>query len=120
MREKPEVGQIFYSLNIGNAARHRKQELTPVVVTKVGKKYFTCCPEGGKKFQEEQFFIENWRQKTDYSPNAQLYQSREEYEEERERNLIVQYLAEVFTNRNRFSLSLVQLREIERVIRSKE
>lgn len=39
---KPKLGDILYSLNINNAARNVKQELTEVTVTKVGRKYFTC------------------------------------------------------------------------------
>lgn len=38
----PQVGQTLYSLNIGNAARNCEQKLKPVIVRKVGRKYFEC------------------------------------------------------------------------------
>lgn len=41
-REKPKVGDVLYSLSIGNASRFTEQKLTQVKVTKVGRKYFHC------------------------------------------------------------------------------
>ena len=40
MKTKPVVGQVLYSLNVGNAARNCGQVLTPVTVVSVGRKYF--------------------------------------------------------------------------------
>ncbi len=54
---KPAVGQVLYSLNVGNAARGRERVLTPVVVIKVGRKYFTCRPEGKDSWADVQYHL---------------------------------------------------------------
>jgi hypothetical protein len=83
--KKPELGQILYSLNIGNAARHREQKLTPVEVVKVGRKYFSCRPFGPNyKWAETQYYLENWQEKTEYSANSCLYESQKAFEEANE------------------------------------
>lgn len=59
-RKKPEVGQVVYSLNVGNAARNREQVLTPLKVTKVGRKYFTALEDGYPDHLSVQFHIDSW------------------------------------------------------------
>ena len=114
--EKPKVGDILYSLNIGNAARHRKQELKPVEVKKVGRKYFTVGDEG-KGWWEQQYYIENWRTKTEYSPDSRLYGTVREYEDEKETYRICKKLKDCFQyGRNNLSLSLDKLRNIESIV----
>ena len=86
--EKPVVGQVLYSLNVGNAARHREQKLTPVKVTKVGRKYFTCCPEGGGFYSETKYRIDSWSQHTDYLADSALYKTKQGWKDEKECHLI--------------------------------
>jgi len=115
--EKPEVGQILYSLNIGNRARHCEQVLTEVKVTKVGRKYFTCTEEGFRHGTE--YFIDGWREKTDYSATSCLYASREAWEDEKESNDICRAIYEDFEyGHNRKELSFEKLRAIAGIINS--
>lgn len=115
--KKPEVGQILYSLNVGNAARHCDQKLEKVIVTKVGRKYFTCTREGWRHGTE--YLIDGWREKTDYSASSVLYASKEEWEDEKESNHICKTISESFEyGRNRMKLPLEKLRAIADIINS--
>ena len=86
MKTKPVIGQTLYKLNIGNRARRVKQELTPVVVTKVGRKYFSVCKEEhlDSPHMHTRFHLETWGQSTNYSADWALYTSEAEWEEERD------------------------------------
>ena len=111
--KKPEVGQTLYSLNVGNAARGKPQELAPVKVTKVGRKYFTC--------HGRPYYIKNWREKTDYMPESNLYSSPQEYKEAKEATKICEFISTTFEyGRNSRNIPLSELKEIERIIFSVE
>lgn len=113
--DKPEVGQTLYSLNIGNAARYSKQKLTPVIVTKVGRKYF-LCKQGDHRFKT-QYRLDNWYEKTDYTANSKLYLNPQHWEDEREATDICKLIYKTFEyGRNREGVSLGVLREIKRLI----
>ena len=114
--EKPKVGDILYSLNIGNAARHRKQKLTPVEVKKVGRKYFTVGDDG-KSWWEQQYHIKDWRLKTQYSPDSCLYATIKEYEDEKETSRICRKIKDYFEyGHNRMNVSLSDLKKIESIL----
>jgi len=115
MKNKPQVGQKLYSLNIGNAARGRKQELTPVIVTAVGRKYFTCLPEGSNsKWLSTQYNLDTWYEKTNYSFNSSLYESKQEFIDEKESEEICRYFEGVFKyGKNNAKLGLEDLRKIK-------
>lgn len=112
MKEKPRVGQILYSLNVGNAARFGEQKLRPVEVTKVGRKYFTC----GSGIWGTQYYIDGWAQKTEYSANTRLYATEAEWEKEKEKNNLSGKMREFFNRDGERKLSLEQLRAIDEVI----
>lgn len=84
MKRKPVVGETLYSLNVGNAARWTKKELTPVNVVFVGRKYFSTCKQlyENVPHMHTQFHVDTWRQKTQYSADEVLYESPEEYHRE--------------------------------------
>lgn len=113
MKPKPTVGQTLYSLNIGNSARGTPQVLTPVIVTKVGRKYFTV----GEDWQAVEYHIENWRQKTDYSATSYLYESEKEYHDEKEAAQILDMLRDTFQYRMRAgNIPLEKLRAIRDIL----
>uniref|UniRef100_A0A6M3J5B1 Uncharacterized protein n=1 Tax=viral metagenome TaxID=1070528 RepID=A0A6M3J5B1_9ZZZZ len=115
--EKPEVGQILYSLNVGNAARRSEQNLTPVEVVKVGRKYFTCKPEGGSRYSETQYHLDDWTEKSDYSVNSVLFTSPQEWEDEKESIQICKKIWKAFEyGKNVEKLSISDLRLIENVL----
>ena len=109
----PEVGQIVYSLNIGDEARDGKQELTPYEVTKVGRKYFTIKLD----WREIQFHLKDWREKSNYSPNHKLYTTEQEYYDYKESVDICSEINKAFEyGRNTKNLSLEALQEIKKYI----
>lgn len=114
-RKKPVVGQILYSLNVGNAARRTEQKLTPVKVVKVGRKYFSCQQEG-RRFTTE-YHLDSWCEKTEYLASSHLYENPEEWENQREATQICKEIYAAFEYRhNKKNLSLATLRAIKKLI----
>lgn len=115
-RNTPKVGDKLFSLNIGNAARNREQKLTPVIVTKVGRKYFTAR-ESGREWSYSQYHIDTWREKTEYCCNSVLYETEQEWLDEKESDEICRYIFDSFQyGKNQKKLSIGALRTIQRII----
>lgn len=115
-KRKPIIGEKLFTLNVGNAARRTPQVLTPVIVAKVGRKYFTTHAEGQFKVERE-FHLENWREKTDYSPDAVIYESEQEYADEKESREICAAIGKAFEyGRNGKELPLETLRKISALL----
>lgn len=112
MKRKPVVGEKLFSLNIGNATRNREQTLTPVLVSKVGRKYFSVKKEGYN--WETEYHLDTWQQKTDYSPDSQLYESEQEYLDMKQKSEILKQLRSIFDySGSAHLLSLETLRKIK-------
>ena len=116
--DKPEVGQVVYSLNVGNAARRVEQKLTPYEVVKVGNLYFTarrCNDDSG--WTDTQYHLDGWYEKTEYSANSKLYSSEQEWHDEREAQEIVSRMKKAFDfgGKGR-QLPLESLRKIAAII----
>lgn len=108
---KPVVGEVLYSLNVGNAARGREKKLTPVEVLSVGKKYFTCNEVGSVyKHTETKYHIDTWREKTDYSVHSELYESEQHWSDEQERQALANKLKDAFNHYGKVGFTLEQLR----------
>ena len=110
MRDKPKVGQVLYSLNVGNAARNRKQVLTPVTVKKVGRKYFTAG-DPDKPWGDTQFHISDWKEKSKYSASHHLFEREQDWLDEKEAGEIVKQIRDAFDWRSP-QLPLGVLRQI--------
>ncbi len=109
---KPKVGQIVFSLNVGNAARRSPQVLTPMRVTSVGRKYFTAETDG-QHWTRTKFHLENWREVSNYSQNYSLYETEQAYADEKETNMIAGKLGAMFPyGRNIHGHSLNKLRDM--------
>lgn len=116
MKPKVIVGQRLYSLNVGNNARHREQVLTPVVVSKVGRKYFTVKTEGQYALETE-YRIEDWRENHEYCANSALYETEQEWADEKETRAICEKIWKAFEyGHNRQNLNLETLRTIAAAI----
>lgn len=116
MKRKPVVGETLFDLNVGNAARWREQKLTPVKVTAVGRKYFKCKPEGASDYLEKEYHIDTWRQKTEYSANHQLYETEQEYIDDRDTNQIAFELRTLFSSCGKCKIPVATLRQIKALI----
>ncbi len=115
---KPEVGQKLFMLSVRGGARHCMPILTPVVVTKVGRKYFSVAPTAERSHLEVEFRLEGWRQHTEYSPRYFLYETEQEYLDKKERDEHLEAFRKVFCNLGGTarSLSLPTLRKIAEAI----
>lgn len=111
VNKKPSVGQTLYQLNIGNMARNGEQKLTPVKVVKVGRKYFTCKQDHLN--WETQFHIDGWYEKSDYTANYCLYESPQEWLDEKEDNKTRKAIERI---RNSKNISHVDLKAIKRIL----
>ena len=109
---RPEVGETLFSLNVGNAARNCPQVLTPVVVTKVGRKYFTA----GGGWQAKQYRFSDCAQKSEYIADSALYESEQEWEDEKEARVLAGAISEAFKHgRNTKGVPLAALRKIHAI-----
>lgn len=63
---RPEVGQTIYaSTGVGP---HR--ETKPLLVTRVGRKWFYAAPEGASSRAEQQFSLDTWTENSDFGWKA--------------------------------------------------
>jgi hypothetical protein len=110
-KEKLTVGQELFKLNIGNMARNVAQKLTPVVVTKIGRKYFSVKSHG--YIYETDFLLEDWTEKTEFTANACLYKNEQEWSDEKESAMICKAIWKAFEyGQNRNNVDLPKLRMI--------
>lgn len=116
MKRKPIIGETLYSLNIGNAAgRGREQKLTPMIVYSVGRKYFTLKHPDWNRFVE--FHIDTWRQKTELCEDHQLYETEQQWLDEKEAATICQTIRNSFEyGHNVKKLPLTDLRKINEIL----
>ena len=83
MNQKPVVGQRLFALNVGNSARTAPQVLVPVTVVSVGRKYFTVKRDD-LSWWECKFYVDSWREVSNYSANYALYATEQEWKDEKE------------------------------------
>lgn len=116
--KKPIVGQVLYSLNIGNAARRCEQKLTPMVVTRVGRKRFYCVPQEFPWHREIAFFLADWSHDAGgYFPDYQLYETEQDWLDSKERSDLAKFISKSFEyGRNTMGVSLENLRAIRAII----
>lgn len=77
---RPEVGQTIYASTIVG----RGYEMKPLLVTRVGRKWFYAAPEGASSRAERQFDLERWAENTHLGSGA-VALTVEEYAESRAR-----------------------------------
>jgi len=116
MKRKPILGESLFSLNIGNAARYAPPSLTPVHVSKVGRKYFECSELGERSHRISKYDLITWREVTDYIANSALYETAEEYDRELETNRLEKQIWAKVAGYGRIDLPLQTLRDIAALI----
>jgi len=115
MTDKPKVGQTLYSLNVGNAARNVEKKLTPVIVRKVGRKYFYCSKSG--RSYVRRYYLSDWREECGgYCADSFLYNSVQEYEDEKKAEAIKKKIQDVFRWDSRVVVHLTALIEIDKIL----
>jgi len=91
MKPKPVLGQTIYSLNVGNVARNMEQKLTPVVVKKVGRKYFTAGEPNGS-WSDHEYHIDTWMERCCGSPTSWLYETEQEWLDKKEKQEAIDFV----------------------------
>ena len=84
---RPEVGQTIYVSTLTG----RSREMKPLVVTRVGRRWFYAAPEGASARAERQFDLELWAENTHLGLGA-VALTVEEYAERRARMAAVERL----------------------------
>lgn len=109
---KPTIGEKLYM--VPGVNRQGSQKYT-VEVINVGRKYFKVIPEGYDKDTRFNivFEIENWKQKTDYSPDYYLYESEQAYKDHIRRQEWIQEFYRVFRSGN-YAQAHMTLEDLEK------
>ena len=110
---KPEVGQKVFLKPINNAVRD-STEVKEEIILKVGRKYFEVW-DGENEWSATKFHLDSLRQVTDYSPDYQLYFSKQELLDEQEANDLTKSIRRTFGNYGETKLTLDQLRRIHTI-----
>lgn len=115
---RPEVGQTLYVSTL--TGRHH--EMKPLVVTRVGRKWFYAAPEGASSRAERQFDLELWAENTHLGLGA-VALTVEEYAERQARAAAVERLKAtgyrvegVSYDRSRCDLTTEQINAIAEII----
>lgn len=117
-KDRPEIGQTLYvSTLIG-----RSYEMKPLLVTRVGRKWFYAAPEGASARAERQFALDTWAENSDFGWKA-IALTIDEYNESQahmaamERLQATGYRIEaVGYDRSRYDLSTEQINKIAQII----
>ncbi len=120
MKPKVKVGQTLYRLNTGNGARRAPQVLLPVVVQKVGRKYFTVAPSSeGKHWNTSKHNLDDWCEVTEFVAGWALYETEQEWNDAKEHRLLTCELRRYFSDFGPMNLPLITLRAIQALIVTK-
>lgn len=110
MMHKPVVGEILWEV-------HTSRNFTngyKVKVTKVGKKYFSVASINALQFTKE-YHIENWKEKTEYTPSYHLYETEQDWLDEVEAEKLQTRIQSYFNTYNR-KIPLEILRTIDKLL----
>lgn len=115
---RPEVGQTIYASTIIG----RGHEMKPLVVTRVGRKWFYAAPEGASSRAERQFDLERWAENT-YLGLGAVALTEEEYAKHQARTAAVARLEAtgyringVGYDRTQYDLTTEQINAIAEII----
>lgn len=113
------VGQKVYLKPVNNRSRYIEDSIINHIkeyeIKKVGRKYFEVW-EKDKGYSTEKFHIEDLRQHTVYSPDWELYLSRQDILDEMENLEIVGRIRTAIGNYGFSDLPLEKLRKIIEII----
>ncbi|WP_444559018.1 beta barrel domain-containing protein [Bacillus stercoris] len=112
-----KVGSTVYLKPINNAARYGRKDILEKVVLKKGRKYFyvgnTVETETRRMFK---FSLEDMREVTEYSPDWELYLSKQEIIDKEEKKKLMSDIRSVFDRWSTADLTLDQLRRVHEII----
>lgn len=106
--KKPKVGQILY------LKKDHEDELIPIEVTKVGRKYFYASRDIEYSFYEHKYNLSNWVF-SDWPYSGKVYESKQAYEDEKELFQLHKKLYQLF-QRAPGDFSLDQLKRVDAIL----
>ncbi len=119
-KRKPVVGETLVMVTCGNLARSRGPVCKPGKVISVGRKYFKVLKDESVQYPKsaEEFHLGSWRQRTDYTPCYELFETEEQWRGIVESQEIRSYLRADFLRGDGQSmkLSLEDLRKIKAIV----
>lgn len=110
-----QIGDKVYLKPVNNKARNGNEKIEEYLIKKVGRKYFEVW-DGIYDFSSIKFNLETKTQVTNYSPDWELYFSKQEILDEQECNQLTKIIRNKFTGWGKVNLSLEQLRSIKKII----
>ena len=113
---KPTIGQGLYLVFSSGYGASKGQSCE---VVKVGRKYFEVRQNKTTKYTS-QFHLEDWREKSEYTPRYRIYESEQHYLDEIERDKLHRCIQEKFHYRYNNKFTLQQLREAARALNINE
>lgn len=117
MKRKPILGETLFELNVGDEARRRPQTLNPVVVKKVGREYFTCGPPSEEsRWTDTTYYLGSWRQRTNYSETRRLYETEQEWADEKEALKLTEEIRREFSGYGHCGIKLEDLKAIRAIL----
>lgn len=111
---KIKQGQTLWVKTIGNLARGGTSRHFSVIVTSVGKKYFTL-----DKCIRCKFEIASLQEATEYSSNFKVYFSEQEILDEKEAEILAEKIRNIIGAYGKSTLSIAQLRAIYKIAENK-
>ena len=117
-----KVGDKVYLLPSGNATRHIKDSLANHIIeteiVSIGRKYVTVSFWNGMKFKLDKTYRGGYAEKTEYSCDYYMYESKQKILDMLETNELNSKIKSYFSIDSRNNFSLEQLRKIIEIIES--
>lgn len=121
MNEKLKVGHKGLIKTTGNLIRgNREPEIHECEIIKIGRKYFTISFSEFSFYEKLQFHIDDFTQKTDYSPDYLFYFDEQHLKDTEEKEKLDYELRKHFSYYKESKFSLEQLRAIKKIIEGEE
>ncbi len=112
-----KVGSTVYLKPINNAARYGRKDILEKVVLKKGRKYFYVGNTGETEIRRMfKFSLEDMTEVTEYSPDWELYLSKQDIIDKEEKKKLIFNIRSVFDRWSSVDLTLDQLRRIHAII----
>ncbi len=113
---KPQIGQKVYLKPINDTARGGNKEIKERKILRIGRKYLEVW-NGEYLHSAKKFHLDTLKEASDYSPDYQLYFSRQDIVNEEEAEELVKVIRNILGNWGKPELSLDQLRRIHEIIK---
>ncbi|WP_236583363.1 MULTISPECIES: beta barrel domain-containing protein [Bacillus amyloliquefaciens group] len=112
-----KVGSTVYLKPINNAARYGRKDILEKVVLKKGRKYFYVGNTGDTETRRMfKFSLEDMTEVTEYSPDWEVYLSKQEIIDKEEKEKLKLEISSVFNRWSTADLTLDQLRRVHEII----